>query len=133
MMKFLPAIALAAVLGIGVATSGLAASVTRVEFAKGNDNAALDGKVTGNDYADYVLGAKAGQTMSVSLITQGTAYFNILPPGSDGEAIYIGSMDGSDATIKLPTDGDYTVRVYLMGDDKDSGKTVAYTLSFTIM
>ena len=133
MMKYLTAIALALLLGVGVATSGFAASMTRVEFAKGNDNAALDGKVTGNDYADYVLGAKAGQTMSVSLITQGTAYVNILPPGSDGEAIYIGSMDGSDATIKLPKDGDYTVRVYLMGNDKDSGKTVAYTLSFTIM
>ena len=72
--------------------------------------------------------------MSVSLITKGTCYFNILPPGSNGEAIYNGSMDGNDAIgIKLPKNGDYTIRVYLMGNDKDSGQTVHYQLSMTIM
>ncbi len=109
--------------------------VTRVQFETGNDNASVRGKVTGNGYHDYLLGAQAGQKMAVSLITKGsTCYFNILPPGSDGTAIYNGSMDGPDATnIKLPKDGDYTIRVYLMGDAKDSGETVHYQLSMTIM
>lgn len=71
--------------------------------------------------------------MSVSLITKGSAYFNILPPGSQDVAIYNGSMDGASARIRLPSNGDYTVRVYLMGDDKDSGRTVDYTLSVTIL
>jgi hypothetical protein len=111
----------------------LAQSSERVNFAAGNDNAAVEAEVTGNDYRDYVLGAAAGQTMGVSLITDGTAYFNILPPDSDGEAIYIGSIDGNDASVKLPAAGDYTIRVYLMGNDKDSGQTVPFTLSMTIM
>jgi len=111
----------------------LAQSSKRVKFAAGNDNAAVESSVTGNDYKDYVLGAAAGQTMGVSLITDGTAYFNILPPGSDGEAIYIGSMDGNDASVELPAAGDYTIRVYLMGNDRDSGATVPFTLSMTIM
>ncbi|HMU01684.1 MAG TPA: hypothetical protein PKA33_20345 [Amaricoccus sp.] len=111
----------------------LAQSSERVNFAAGKDNAAVEAEVIGGGYKDYILGAAAGQTMGVSLITDGTAYFNILPPGSDGEAIYIGSIDGNDASIKLPAAGDYTIRVYLMGNDKDSGRTVPFTLSMTIM
>ena len=89
--------------------------------------------VKGNEYRDYILGAKAGQTMGVSLITKGSAYFNILPPGSNDVSIFTGSMDGQDASVKLPADGNYTIRVYLMGNDKDAGKTVPFTLSMTIM
>jgi hypothetical protein len=105
-----------------------------VQFAAGNDNAAVEAQVTGQEYRDYVLGARAGQTMAVSLIGDGTIYFNILPPDSDGTAIYNGSIDGNDATgIALPVDGDYTVRVYLMGDDADSNHTVRFTLSMSIL
>ena len=62
----------------------------------------------------------------------GTIYSNILPPGSDGEAIYIGSMDGNSASVDLPEDGDYTIRVYQMGNDKDTGKTTGFTTTVTI-
>lgn len=106
---------------------------SEVKFEKGNDNAAVEGVITGREYRDYVLGARSGQTISVSLITDGTAYFNILPPGSDGVAIYNGSMDGENASIQLPANGDYTIRVYLMGDARDSGKTVPFMVSVAIM
>jgi hypothetical protein len=117
----------------------LAQDQSRVSFEAGNDNAAINGTITGDAYIDYLLGAKAGQTMAVSLIpgeTNGTGsvYFNILPPGSTGEAIYNGSIDGPDATgIALPADGDYVIRIYQMGDDADSGKTTAFTISVGIM
>ena len=80
-----------------------------------------------------MLGAAAGQTMAVSLITEGTAYFNILPPGSSGEAIFVGSTEGMDASVELPETGDYTIHVYLMGNDRDSGQTVPFMLSMTIL
>lgn len=48
-------------------------------------------------------------------------------------ALFIGSRDGESASLRLPSNGDYTIRVYLMGDDEDSGRTVPYTLSVTIM
>jgi hypothetical protein len=127
---------LAAGLGLMLLAGGqaLAQSSERVRFEAGNDNAAVESQVTGDEYRDYVLGAKAGQSMGVSLITEGSAYFNILPPGSAGEAIYNSSVDGNDATgIVLPADGDYTVRVYLMGADEDENRTVPFTLSITIM
>lgn len=119
---------------VSMSVPSLAQSVERVQFTQGNDNAAVEAEVTGDGYKDYVLGAAQGQTMGVSL-SAGTAaaYFNILPPGSDGEAIFIGSRDGTDASVVLPADGDYTIRVYLMGDAKDSGATVPFTLSMTIL
>ncbi len=122
----------------GAAGAAHAQSQARVAFEKGNDNAAVYGTITGEDYIDYVLGARAGQTMAVSLIpgeSNGDAnvHFNILPPGSAGEAIYIGSIDGLDATgIVLPEDGDYVIRVYQMGNDADTGKTTAFTVSVGI-
>jgi hypothetical protein len=126
-------------IGSALLLSGLAAPISaqttsRVKFDKGNDNTAVSGKVTGDGYHDYLLGAKAGQSMGVSLITEGNAYFNILPPGSGGEAIYNSSVNGNDATgVRLPKSGDYTIRVYLMGAAADEGRTVPYTLSMAIM
>jgi hypothetical protein len=126
-------------IGSALLLSGLASQVwaqasSRVKFAKGNDNTAVNGRITGDGYHDYLLGAKAGQSMAVSLIPEGNAYFNILPPGSGGEAIYNSSVYGNDATsIRLPKSGDYTIRVYLLGADADEGRTVPYTLSMTIM
>ncbi len=128
------AFALTAALVSLPAVALLAQSTARVQFAAGNDNAAVRASITGDEYRDYLLGARAGQAMSVSLITDGSAYFNILPPGSTGEAIYNGSMDGNDAiNVRLPRSGDYTIRVYLMGADADENRTVPFTLSMTIM
>jgi hypothetical protein len=127
----LAATALLATLSLGLPAATQASE--RIQFARGNDNAAVEGSVTGSHHRDYVLGARAGQTMSVSLITKGSAYFNILPPGSQDVALFIGSRDGENASLRLPSNGDCTIRVYLMGDAKDSGRTVPYTLSVAIM
>lgn len=127
-----------AVLGL-TAPVAMAQQQSRVQFEAGNDNAAINGTIIGDEYIDYLLGAKKGQKMAVSMIPgdsngNGTVYFNIMPPGSTGEAIYNGSIDGLDATgIVLPADGDYTIRVYQMGDDADSGKTTAFMISVAIM
>lgn len=125
----------AALILSGIGSQALAQATTTVKFARGNDNTAVQGKVTGNGYHDYLLGAKAGQSMGVSLIADSSSvYFNILPPGSSGEAIYNSSVYGNDATgIALPASGNYTVRVYLMGAAADGGKTVPFTLSMGIM
>jgi hypothetical protein len=106
----------------------------RVAFARGNDNAAVNGSVTGRQYRDYILGARAGQIMAVALTTKGSAYFNILPPGSNDVAIYNSSVDGNTATnIRLPSNGDYRIRVYLMGAAERGTRPVSYTLSMTVM
>lgn len=132
---------LAALMAGGLAFAAGAASAQQsatVRFEPGSDTATLSGAVKGNAYFDYVLGARAGQTMSVLLTIDGTnghgsAYFNILPPGSDNVAIFNGSTAPDRfGEVVLSQSGDHTIRVYLMGNDKDAGKTVGYTLSVTI-
>lgn len=126
------------VLAITFSSAALAQMTAQLNFAPGTDHAAANGSVTGDEYFDYVLGASAGQTLSADLSITGTngdgiAYFNVLPPGSDGYAIFNGSMsaDGT-GTVELPENGDYTVRIYLMGNDRDTDKTVGYALTVTI-
>ena len=112
-------------------------NAAKVEFKPGTSGLTLEGAVRGNEYFDYSLGANAGQTMNVDLRVDGTngngtIYFNILPPGSRGEAIYVGSRDGTSATVRLPQSGEYVIRLYLMGNDRDTGKTVGYDLGVSI-
>ncbi len=108
-----------------------------VRFSAGNFGTMVSGEVTGQEYDDYRLDAGAGKEMFVELtVTEsdgsGTIYFNVLPPGSTGEAIYNSSIDGNSTTIALPDSGPYTIRVYQMGDDEDSGKTSAYNIDLSI-
>jgi hypothetical protein len=125
-------------LSLGLTPPAAAQMSSPIHFAKGADHAVLSGTIVGHEYHDYVLRARAGQTMAVKLTVTGTngdgsAFFNILPPGSSGAAIFNGSTsaDGS-GRVKLPEDGDYRVRVYLMGNDKDAGKTVGYSVRVSI-
>lgn len=124
---------------LAVASSTAAFSQTSipVKFDSGSDSATLNGTIVGDEYIDYVLGARAGQKMNVGLTVDATngngiVYFNILPPGSDGVAIYNGSIDGNDAFVELPEDGDYTIRVYQMGNDRDTGKTSGFVIGVGI-
>ncbi|GKY89071.1 hypothetical protein [Sinisalibacter aestuarii] len=124
---------------LSVFASGAQAQMTQeVHFEAGNYGTLVSGTITGNEYYDYLLGAGAGQEMFAEITVaetngDGVIYFNILPPGSDGEAIFIGSMETENyARITLPEDGQYTIRVYLMGNDEDSGKTVSYNLDLSI-
>jgi hypothetical protein len=86
----------------------------RVEFPAGASEATVKGQIRGRQTVDYVLGAKAGQQMTVELHTDHPQnYFNVLPPRGE-EAIFIGSTSGSRFEGRLPDSGDYRVRVYLM-------------------
>ena len=135
-MKFTtPALALLVLSSLGLPAS--AQSRSEVHFEAGNYGAMVSGTVVGNEYVDYLLGAKAGQEMFVELTVvdsngDGTIYFNILPPGSSGEAIYVGSMDGNSTVVPLPADGEYTIRVYQMGKDADTCKTTGFNVDLSI-
>lgn len=115
-----------------------AQATSDVKFDRGTSGATLNGTIVGNEYVDYKLGAKGGQLMIASIEVDGTngdgtIYFNILPPGSSGEAIWNGSMESDGiAEVTLPKDGTYTIRTYLMGNDADTGKTVGYKLHVAI-
>lgn len=130
-MKKLLVCLLAGALLTGTALTAEAAK--QIAFGKGKSSASVSGKVQGSNDVDYVIRAGAGQTMTIDFKAgKGAAYFNVLPPGSTGEAIFVGSSEGNHFKAALPSDGDYTIRVYLMGGAKDSGKPVTYTLKVGI-
>ena len=129
--------ALALAIATALAFPALGQTREEVRFDAGNFGTNVGGSITGQGYHDYLLGANAGQEMFVEMTVtgstgNGTAYFNILPPGSDGVAIYNGSMDGNTTTVELPENGEYTIRVYHMGNDEDAGATTDYRLDLSI-
>lgn len=86
-----------------------------VHFNKGESSATITGKIKGRESVDYKLWAAAGQTLAVQFKpTSPSAYFNVLPPGSDDVAMFVGATSGAQVERILPTDGIYTLRVYLM-------------------
>ena len=133
-MKKLLVCLLASALLVGAAVTSAEAATKQIQFAKGKTSASVSGKITGNDSMDYQVRAGAGQTMTVDFKAgKSAAYFNVLPPGSSGEAIFVGSSAGNHFKGELPSDGDYILRVYLMGGAKDSDKPVTYTLKVNIL
>lgn len=104
-----------------------------VSFKKGESSATIKGRLKGDQTIDYSLRAKAGQTMSVDMKTSNAAaYFNVLPPGSTGEAIFIGSTSGDTWTGTLPADGEYKVRTYLMRSAARRNEVANFTLNVAI-
>jgi hypothetical protein len=132
-MKKLLVCLLASALLIGTVITTAEAATKQITFAKGKTGTSVSGKVKGNEDVDYQIRASAGQTMIVDMkASKGAAYFNVLPPGSTGEAIFVDSSEGNHFKAELPSDGIYTIRIYLMGGAKDSDKPVNYTLKVSI-
>ena len=124
--------ALAAVMTVALALPAVAqdhSRTERVQFARGASSATLHGNIHGYDTVDYVLGARGGQTLNVRLQpTNASAYFNITKQGAD-EALFVGSTSGNSFTGRLPSNGDYVVRVYLMRNAARRDEHANYSLS----
>jgi len=104
----------------------------RVQFAKGATSAVIKGQVKGSGDVDYLVQAGAGQTLTVSLkVSNRMNYFNVLPPGSKDVAMYAGQT-GEDFKGVLPTDGDYTIRVYLVRAAARRNESSKYTLTVSV-
>jgi len=104
----------------------------RVQFKPGTSQTTLKGHLRGDSDVDYLLGAKAGQRMTVELHSDNPQnYFNILPPGDD-EALFVGSSSGNRFEGTLPDSGDYRVRVYLMRPAARRGEQAHYSLKVHI-
>jgi len=125
----------AGVLVAGIAWAAAAAPIeTRpIHFAKGASSATVKGTIKGDQTVDYKLRARAGQTMSVKLATgHGANYFNVLPPGSSDVALFVGSSGGNEWSGALPSDGEYTVRVYLMRSAARRNESARYALTVAV-
>ncbi len=120
-------------LGGGVSTAREDIKVERVSFERGKNSATIESSITGSAGVDYVLGARQGQYMNVSMATDnGANYFNILAPGEDQVAMFNGSINGNQYEGILPESGDYTVRVYMMRSAARRNETANYRLEMII-
>lgn len=104
----------------------------RVAFAAGASSAAIKGQLKGDDTIDYLVKAAAGQTITVTLApTNKMTSFNVLPPGSADVAMYV--ADGTPSYKgRLPADGDYKVRVYLIRAAARRGAATSYALTIGV-
>jgi hypothetical protein len=105
----------------------------RVQFKKGATTATIKGHIKDYETVDYLLGAKAGQHMNVSLATKhGATYFNILAPGENEVAMFNASVSQNQYEGALPASGDYKIRVYMMRSAARRNEAASYTLTVGI-
>lgn len=101
----------------------------RVQFARGAASKAISGTIRGYAGVNYIIGARAGQVMHVTLqASNASAYFNVWAPGAE-EAMFVGSTTGNRFSATLPADGDYRIQVYLMRNAARRNERASYTLT----
>ncbi len=104
-----------------------------VRFAAGTNSTSISGTISGDNIIDYVLNARAGETLIVSMTTDNLSnYFNVLAPGQNDVAFFTGAFEGNSYVGQLTESGDYKVRVYLERDAVKRGDAANYTLSLQL-
>lgn len=129
MIKCALAVGLAILLSASPAV--MAQEAHTVHFSRGTTGATIQGLITGGDFVDYRLSAEQGQFMDV-IVSPDTVYFNVLAPGSSGEALFNSSINGNEFGEALPVEGTYTIRIYQMGAAASEGKSHRFTLDIGI-
>ena len=103
-----------------------------VVFPKGSSTATIKSSVTGSKTIDYTVSANSGDFLKVSLKTNnGANYFNLLPPGSNDVAVFIGSTEGNECDHQVTVTGTYKIRVYLMRSAARRNEKGTFTLTVT--
>jgi hypothetical protein len=141
-MKYL--IALGCVAALGLAGQGAGAQdirTERVHFPGGQNGTTITGKITGYASVSYIVGAEAGQTLTVALNpSNGATYFNVYGPGKapGDEALANAQLTGpmvpdlNRFSGKLPASGEYTISVYMMRSAARRDESSDYTLDIAI-
>ncbi len=107
----------------------------RVHFAPGATSAVIAGSIEGRESLDFLLSARAGQTLKVTMETDNSAnYFNLIPPDAEDVAVYTGSNgpEFNQYEGELDLDGDWKIRVYLYRAAARRGERADYRLDISI-
>ncbi|RVD77115.1 PliI family lysozyme inhibitor of I-type lysozyme [Pseudomonas koreensis] len=133
-MKTWIAAALAALITLPVhAADAGAVRVEPIAFTTSADSVQRKQSIKGDQTAEYKLNAKAGQMFTVDFKPSNTsAYFNITAKGAD-YALFNGSIMGNHFLGTLPSDGEYTVQVYLMRNAARRNEVANYDLSLRLV
>lgn len=99
----------------------------RISFAPGASAATVGGRVQGAQVRDYILNARAGQTMSTS-ITGTSPFLQVVVILPNSRTLYTGSGNWSGV---LPASGDYYVRVRIVPEEQ-ANASGEYSLTVSI-
>jgi hypothetical protein len=101
-----------------------------VKFDSGAISKTIKGSIKGYDGVSYILGAKAGQAMSVLFApANASCNMNVWRPGEE-QAVFAG--DGNEYAANLDKTGDYRVQVYLMRNAAQRNEVCNFTITFEI-
>ena len=129
MKKLLPMLCLTIISLLFFAGETQAQTKQRIAFVRGANEATVRGTIRGYAYKDYLVRAKAGQTMSVTLESE-KAEFVARKPNGENITDTVGVADWSG---KLPDDGDYTIRVLMpRSAARRKGAAASYVLTVSI-
>ena len=102
----------------------------RVRFQSGHSSATLKGRIVGFDAKDYVVGAKAGQTMALRLASSHTSTYFVIY-SINGRATDMNET--TEWSENLSESGDYLIRVFMMRSAaRRKGAAANFTLSISI-
>ncbi|HMQ57150.1 MAG TPA: SH3 domain-containing protein [Rhizobiaceae bacterium] len=113
----------------------------RVRFPAGASGTTLRGRITGYESVSYLIDARAGQRMTVSLNSANNAvYFNVYEPGRGpgDQALATGDTTGpmmpdiNSFDGRLPRAGVYTSSVYLYRNAARRGERANFSLDIGI-
>lgn len=118
--------------GILLTQPASAQQETVVAFVEGTSSQTLKGSIKGDQDHNYVVDARAGQTLTVDFKpTNASAYFNVTAPGADS-ALFIGSTSGNRFSGPLTVSGRHVVQVYLMRNAARRNETANYTITIGV-
>ena len=101
----------------------------RVQFAKGKTSKVIKGTLTGDQSRIYLVNLRAGQTVTVKLLsTNSSANFNVTAPGAM-EAMFIGSVSGNEFSGVVPSTGDYKIDLFLMRSAARRRESMNFTIA----
>lgn len=101
----------------------------RVQFAKGTSSKTIKGALKGNQSRTFLVNLRAGQKMTVKLVSNNaSANFNVTAPGAM-QAMFIGSVSGNEFTDTIPSSGDYKVDLFLMRNAARRNESVNFTIT----
>lgn len=101
-----------------------------IHIPEGESGVTVNGQITGHEIIDYKFYVCEAQDVIVVLETNNTSnYFNIMAPGESEVVMFIGSIEGNRYAGRMPENGDYTFRVYLMRNAARRGEKASYSLT----
>lgn len=117
-----------ALLGAVASFPAQAAGGQVIDDATARGGLVLSGVIKGDDSAEYVIRAEAGQILSVDLLSaNGALVFNIARQGM-AEALFIGATAGNVADLPVPETGAYVIQLSLMRASARRGEQAEYSL-----